>query len=245
MSLPQASAASLFHLIGSLQTCPEIVHQPQITLTGLEIWHIPWCSGLCYLITTRLLETKKRQDWCQVGTITRCPLPLIILSGSSMKCECVWSHTGVTVLDTFPCTSPCLEVCSFSYHHLPASPTQVLSLLVYFSGAITELFFGRKAWRCYPGKIIKIDQHPFTWAMSQVVSLHFYLISPSSVTEFSRSLSFEISVGKIFFLRTAILSWYHQTENSEQSTADSRAVLSRLAGDFPRVGIQSSILGES
>ena len=57
----------------------------------------------------------------------------------------------------FPFTSPCLEVCSFSYHHLPASLTQVLSLIVYFSGAITELFFGRKAWRCYTGKIINID----------------------------------------------------------------------------------------
>lgn len=78
--------------------------------------------------------------------------------------------------------------------------------------------------------------------MSQVVNLHFYPISPSSITEFSRSFYFKIS---IIFLRATILSWYHQTKNSEQSKADSRTVLSRLAGDFPRVGIQSSILGES
>lgn len=42
----------------------------------------------------------------------------------------------------------------------PPSPTQVLSLIVDFSGAIIELFFGRKAWRCYPGKTVNIDQHP-------------------------------------------------------------------------------------
>ena len=160
MSFPQASAAFLFHLIGSLQVFPETIHQPQITLTGLEIWCILWCSGLCYLIKMRLLETIKKQDWCQVGTITLCLLPLIILSGPSMKCEFVWSRVGVTVLDIFPFTSPCLVACSFSYHHLPASPTQVLSLIVDFSGAITELLFGRKAWRCYPGKLINIDQHP-------------------------------------------------------------------------------------
>lgn len=50
-----------------------------------------------------------------------------------------------------------------------------------------------------PGENNKHRPTSFTWVMSQVVSLHFYLIGPSSVTEFSRSLSFKISVGKIFF----------------------------------------------
>lgn len=50
---------------------------------------------------------------------------------------------------------------------------------------------------------------------------------------------------RFFLKRGTVLSWYHQTTNSEQSKADFRALLSKLAWDFPRVGVQCSILGES
>lgn len=97
------------------------------------------------------------------------------------------------------------------------------------------------------GKIINMDQYSLTCAMSQVASLHFYPIHLSSITEFCRRLCFKISVGMIFFFFWEPQSslGYHQTKNSEDSKADSRAVLSRLAGDCLQVGVQYGIIGES
>lgn len=127
------SAAFLFHLIGSLQAYPKTIHQPQIALTVFAIWCVPWSCGLCYLIKIKLPETIEKKDWCQVGTIALCHLLLVIISGSSTKCESVCNHVSATLLDVFPSTPPCLEVCSFSYHHLPAlQPGSIFNCVLFF-----------------------------------------------------------------------------------------------------------------
>lgn len=157
--------------------------------------------GHCYLIKIRLLETMKKPKWYPVATVTLRHLLLIISSGSSMKCEFVWHPMTATHLEVSPLTLPCLEVWSSSCHHLPALHPGSISNYVLFSGAMTESFFNRWAWRCCQAIIINMDQHSLTRTLSQVILLHFHPIRPSSVSEFSQSLYFKIPVGMSFLKR--------------------------------------------
>lgn len=122
-------------------------------------------------------------------------------------------------------------------------PSRFYLWLCIFLSHITELFLGRKAQKILSGENNKIDQHPFTWVMSRVVSLHVYLISPSSVTEFSRSLFEDLSGEDFFFFKNRNFLLVSSDLKFQTIYAIDSSSLSRLAGDFPRVGIQSSILG--
>lgn len=144
--------------------------------------------------------------------------------------------------------------------HLPYWPGSVVFLLSLstcllsgfclhgglFSGAMTELLLDRSDWTCCQGKIVNMSQQSLACTLSQVINLHFCPPGPLPLVNFLRaSISRSQWEWIFFFLRLTILFLYHQTRDSEQSKADFRAVLSKLAWDFSGDRVHCRILGES
>lgn len=185
-------------LIGSLQTCPW--NSPPATD------HSDWLGHLTHslVLRTLLLDhneaswNQKKQDWCQVGTITRCHLPLIIL----------WVlHEMWMCLKSYGCHCPGhLSI----YFTLPGSVFFFLSpsTCLPHPGSISDhVFFWAHNWALLWQEGLKMlsgennkNRNSTSFHMGDVskVSLHVYLISPSSQHWIFR-VSFETSVGKIFF----------------------------------------------